>query len=97
MRYSEQQPEQVAEFLAQIEGIPVEQIAYVDEMGVDHFLHREYGWSDRGKPLMGIVSGRKFQRTGIVAAQMNKAILMPLQYEGTMDSVLFEAWFSICL
>jgi len=82
MRYREQRPEQVAEYLAQIEGIPVEQIAYVDEMGTDQFLHREYGWSDRGKPLMGAVSGHKYQRTGIVAAQMNKVILAPLQYDG---------------
>lgn len=31
---------------------------------------------------------------GIVAAKMGKRILAPLRYEGTMDSVLFEAWFS---
>jgi len=97
MRYREQRPEQVSEYLAQMEGIPIEQIAYVDEMGMDQFLYREYGWSERGKPLMGTVSGHKYQRTGIVAAQMNKAILAPLQYDGTMDSVLFEAWFATCL
>jgi transposase len=47
--------------------------------------------------MMGTVSGRKFKRTGIVAAQMGQSILAPLQYEGTMDSALFEAWFSACL
>lgn len=31
---------------------------------------------------------------GIVAAQMGKNILAPLQYDGTMDSLLFETWFA---
>lgn len=42
---------------------------------------------------MGMVSGRKFKRVGIVAAQLGKAVIEPLQYDGTMASVLFEAWF----
>lgn len=65
----------------------------MDETGIDTYLYREYGWSERGKPLMGTVSGRKFRRTGIVAAQMGGVIIAPLQYDGTMDSTLFEAWF----
>jgi len=35
----------------------------------------------------------KYKRTSIVAAQLNKKIIEPLQYEGTMDSKLFETWF----
>lgn len=66
----------------------------MDETGIDTYLHREHGWSLRGKPLMGTVSGRKFKRTGIVAAQMGKSIIAPLQYDGTMDSALFEVWFA---
>ena len=79
--------------MEQIRDIPVNQIAYVDETGIDTYLSREYGWSERGKPLMGLVSGRKFKRTGIVAAQLGKSIIEPLQYSGTMDSALFETWF----
>ncbi len=30
---------------------------------------------------------------GIVAAQMGKKILAPLQYDGTMDSKFLETWF----
>ena len=39
-------------------------------------------------------SGRKYQRCGIVAAKMGDKILAPFQYSGTMDSSLFEFWFS---
>ena len=83
----------MAEYLAQIAGIPASQIVHVDETGIDNYLCREHGWSERGKPLLGKVSGRKFKRTGIVAAQMGKSIIAPFQYDGTMDSVLFEGWF----
>ena len=58
---------------------------------------REYGWSERGRPVAGTISGRRFKRVGIVAAQMGKRILEPLQYDGSMDSVLFETWFEGCL
>lgn len=34
---------------------------------------------------------------GIVAASMQKKILAPFQYDGTMDSRLFELWFQKCL
>jgi transposase len=69
----------------------------VDETGVDDFLYREYGWSARGERVFGIISGRKFKRTGIVAAQLGRTIIEPLQYNGTMDSALFEAWFEMRL
>ena len=43
------------------------------------------------------ISGKKFQRTNIVAGQMAKKIISPMQYSGTTDSELFEFWFEHCL
>lgn len=80
-----------------IADIPASHIAYVDETGIDNYLYREYGWAKRGKALLGRISGRKYKRTGIVAAQMGKSIIAPLAYDGTMDSLLFETWFEKCL
>ena len=34
------------------------------------------------------------KRCGIVAAKMGGRVLAPFQYRGTMDSSLFEFWFS---
>jgi len=79
--------------MSQIAQIPVAQLAYVDETGIDSYLYREYGWAQRGETVIGRISGHKYQRTGIVAAQVEKSIIAPLQYGGTMDSSLFEAWF----
>jgi len=80
-----------------IADIPVSGIAYIDETGIDTYLYREYAYSRKGAAVYGEISGRKFKRVGIVAAQMDGKIISPLQYEGTMDSSLFEQWFEHCL
>ena len=66
----------------------------MDESGIDTYLYREYGYAPRGQQVSGRIRGRKYQRCGIVAAQMGNKILAPFQYCGTMDSKLFECWFS---
>ena len=66
----------------------------MDECGIDTYLYREYGYASRGQQVFGHIRGRKYQRCGIVAAKMADRILAPFQYTGTMDSGLFESWFS---
>jgi transposase len=43
--------------------------------------------------VFGVISGKKYKRVSIVAAQCNSQIISPLIYEGTTDSSLFEYWF----
>lgn len=93
-RYQEQDQQKVVAYQAEIKDIPPEKIVYVDESGIDTYLYREYGYAPRGQQVFGQVRGRKYQRCGIVAAQMGDRILAPFQYNGTMDSRLFEFWFS---
>jgi Transposase and inactivated derivatives len=91
--YREQDPSKVKEYQQTIADIPTDRIAYVDETGIDEYLHREYGRAKRGNPIYSRVSGRKYKRTGIVAAQIGKCLTAPMQYDGTMDGALFEMWF----
>lgn len=93
-RYQEQDPEEVAAYQEQIKEIPPEKVAYVDECGIDTYLYREYGYAPRGQKVFDRISGHKYKRCGIVAAQMADRILAPFQYSGTMDSTLFEFWFT---
>lgn len=65
----------------------------MDETGIDSYYYREYGYSPEGQPVHGRIRGRKYARTGIVAAQMGDAIIAPCQYSGTMNHELFEDWF----
>ena len=91
--YREQDEKKVAAYQAEISAYPMEKIAYVDECGIDTYLFREYGYAARGQKVFSRISGRRYKRCGIVAAQMNGRILAPLQYDGTMDRSLFEFWF----
>ena len=65
----------------------------MDETGIDTYLYREYGYAPRGQKINAVISGRKYKRVGIVAAQLGQEIISPLTYSGTMDSSLFEFWF----
>ena len=69
----------------------------MDETGIDSYLYREYAYSLKGEPVYESVSGRRYKRTGLVAAQLHGEVVAPLQYDGTMDSALFEFWFEHCL
>ena len=68
-RYQEQDQQKVAAYLEQIQDIPPEKIAYVDECGIDTYLYRKYGYAVRGQPVFGRIRGRKYKRCGIVAAR----------------------------
>lgn len=83
--------------MEEIRDIPPESIVYVDETGIDTFIQREYAYAKRGEEVIGYISGKKYRRVGIVAAQIGKKIISPLQFNGTMDSRLFEFWFESCL
>ena len=83
----------VEEYLHAIADIDPDQIAYIDETGMDTCLYREYAYAPRGEEVIAQIYGRKYKRTSIVAAQIGKEIIAPLQYDGTMDSSLFEHWF----
>ena len=93
LSYKEQSPEKVKEYKEKIKDIPKEKIAYIDETGIDKCLYREYGYAPRGKKVYDTISGKKFQRTNIIAAKFGNEIIAPMQYNSKMDSALFEMWF----
>ena len=93
LHYKEQDKEKVKEYHEKIKDIPKEKIAYIDETGIDKCLYREYGYALRGQKVYDKISGKKFQRTNIVAAKLGDKIIAPMQYSGTTDAPLFEHWF----
>lgn len=75
-----------------IEGIPKEQLVYIDESGIEQFLYRPYAWSIRGVPVLGPISGKRYKRENFIAAKVGDQIFAPLCYTGTCDTDLFNAW-----
>lgn len=90
--YRERDESQRKIFADKINGIPEDQLVFLDESGIDTFLYREYGRAKRGEKIMAEVAGKKFERQSIVAAQCGKNILAPLGYHGTCDAKLFNFW-----
>lgn len=65
---------------------------YVDESGVDQYFYRPFARSILGKPVIGAVSGKRYQRESFVAAKVNGKIVAPFCYQGTCDTNLFNFW-----
>jgi len=80
-----------------LKAIPSERLVYVDECGIDKYLHREFAYAPRGQKVFAKISGKKFKRTNIVAGICQDDWVAPMEYTGTTDSVLFEFWFENCL
>ena len=91
--YKEGDEQKRQAFKTTLAKTPANQIAYVDESGMDEFIYREYARAPRGEKAYGVISGKKYKRVSVVAAQCEGRIFAPLEYEGTTDSVLFEYWF----
>ena len=71
----------------------MENIAYIDETGIDTYLFREHVYAPKARKIYDKISGKKYKRVGIVAAKIGEKIIAPMEYDGTMDSLLFEIWF----
>ena len=95
--YKERDEKARDEFRQTIATIPEELAVYVDETGIDQCLYRPYDRALRGVPVQEKISGKKYQRTSVVAGQCGKDIIAALQYSGTMDSRLFLMWFQTIL
>ena len=86
-----------AEFIERIKTIAPESLTYVDECGVEEYLYREYAYALRGQKVVAEISGKKFKRTNFAAGICMGRWVAPIEYEGSMNSALFEWWFENCL
>ncbi|VMW64638.1 degenerate transposase [Streptococcus pneumoniae] len=83
--FKEQEPEKVAEFLDVLDNL--------DETGIDRYLYRPYARAPRGEKVYEKISGRRFERTSIVAGQVDGEFIAPMIYKKSMTSDFFVEWF----
>jgi len=69
-------------------------LVFIDESGINQFLYREYGWSQRGQKVLGNISGKRYQRESFIAGLNNKKVIAPFCYTGICDSTLFNFWLA---
>ncbi|CIV06690.1 degenerate transposase [Streptococcus pneumoniae] len=91
--FKEQEPEKVAEFLDILDNLKDLPIVYIDETGIDRYLYRPYAGAPRGEKVYEKISGRRFERTSIVAGQVGGEFIAPMIYKKSMTSDFFVEWF----
>ncbi|MBP2620157.1 hypothetical protein ACVRXQ_07070 [Streptococcus panodentis] len=69
-----------------MENLPV---VYIDETGIDTYLYRKNGRAARGQKVYDTISGRRFERTSLVAGQVNQNFVAPMIYKESMTSTFF--------
>jgi len=94
-RYREADPKRREEYLKEIALVSPENIAYVDETGVEQENFSNYGYAMRGEKIEVTISGKRQPRINIVSGKQGDKIIGTTEYSGTMKAPRFETWFSL--
>lgn len=93
MSFKEQDTHKVQQYLKVLACFSDTPIVYIDETGIDTYLYRKHGRSKRGQKIFDKKSGRRFERTSLVAGQVGNQLIAPMMYKESMTSDFFVAWF----
>ena len=78
--------------MEQIAFFKKDDCVYIDESGIDSYIHRDFGWAMRGALVYGEISGKRYARESFVAAKCGSQILAPFCFHGTCNIALFDMW-----
>ncbi len=90
--YKERDENLQREFQEKIQFIAKDRLVFLDESGIDSFVSRDFGRTQRGEKIQCEVSGKRYTRKSFIAAKIGSAIIAPMIFEGTCNSELFETW-----
>jgi transposase len=79
-------------YLEDIEDIDKSQLVYIDESGIDMTICKDRGWGKKNKQLLGIKSGKYFERTNIIAGLNENKSVAPMIFNGACNTDVFNAW-----
>ena len=68
-------------------------VVYIDKTGIDRYLYGPYARAPRGGKVYEKISGQRFERTSIVAGQVDGEFIAPMIYKDSMTSDFFVEWF----
>ena len=90
--YKERCEKKRAVYLEHISKYRKEDLVYIDESGINSYIHRSHGWSKRGILIYGEVSGRRFARESFIAAKRGSEVFAPACFQGTCNTAVFNCW-----
>ena len=97
MGYKERIEEKRQEFQKELEGIPSENIIYLDETGIYSNEALTHGWAPKGSRLFGFKSGTHKEQFNVVAGLQQGKLIAPLVVEGTLNADVFTIYVEAVL
>ena len=79
-------------FRRELEKFAGQPVFYLDECGVDHRLYREYGRAPRGERLYEAVSGKRRERTSLIAASQHSKLVAPWVFQGSCTTAVVDTY-----
>ena len=64
-------------------------VVYIDETRIGRYLYRPYARAHRGEKVYEKISGRRFERTSIVAGQVDGEFIAQMIYKESMTIDFF--------
>ena len=80
-------------FRRELERLAGAEIFYLDECGVDHRLYREWARAPRGERIYQAVSGKRRERTSVIAASQRGRLVAPLVFQGCCNTEVVDTYF----
>jgi transposase len=80
-------------FRRELEALAGREVFYLDECGVEHRLHQEYGRAPRGERLYAEVAGGQRRRTSIISVSQNSKLVAPFVFEGSCNRDVVDTCF----
>ena len=78
--------------VAFIEAIVDKDLVFIDESGFDVGMQKEYGWSMKGKRLLGERFGKRQARITLIAGLYKNKFIAPFRFEGYTNAENFNLW-----
>ena len=95
--YRERDEAQRQTFLERLALKSLQQIVYIDEVGIDNRSDYPYGYGPKGERVYDLKSVRRTERVSWIAALKEGKVFAPMTFEGACNRDLFEMWLRECL
>ena len=80
-------------FRRELEALAGREVFYLDECGVEHRLHQEYGRAPRGERLYAEVAGSRRHRTSIISVAQKGKLVAPFVFAGSCNTEVVDTCF----
>jgi transposase len=84
-------------FLADIKRIPLTNLVYIDEAGIDANETYQYGWAEKGERCYAQKFGESEGRVSFIGGLQKDKIIASMVFTGHCDRKVFEIYLEKCL